>query len=187
MSPLQTRFDSTAISNTSGSIDGNMHSAASSSFDPWNENVDGDSLAQSRRRRSAAMQVDGASPAKPKRTPGRRPKSKSVQPGSARAVYLEKNRKAASKCRTKQKVQQEELVETAREYERKNKALKTEVEFLKADMRELMDMVGKHSGCADKRLLTYVQYEADRLVAGDKNSLVAQLLAPKEGASPAKA
>ncbi|KAF2245347.1 hypothetical protein BU26DRAFT_382890, partial [Trematosphaeria pertusa] len=98
--------------------------------------------------------------------PGRRRKSENVEPGSARAVYLEKNRKAASKCRNKQKKQQEELIETARDVERKNRALKAEVEVLKDGMRELMELVGRHTNCPDSRLSTYVQREADRLAAG---------------------
>ncbi|KAF2028369.1 hypothetical protein EK21DRAFT_49002, partial [Setomelanomma holmii] len=86
--------------------------------------------------------------------------------GSARAVYLEKNRKAASKCRSKQKRQQEDLVEEARDVERRNRALKAEVELLKGGMRELMDIVGQHTHCSDSRLKLYVQREADRLATG---------------------
>lgn len=62
-------------------------------------------------------------------------------------------------------MQQQELVETAREMERKNKQLKAEVEFLKSDMRDLMMIVGRHSDCPDGRLKTYVQREADRLIS----------------------
>ncbi|KAF2676895.1 hypothetical protein K458DRAFT_424381 [Lentithecium fluviatile CBS 122367] len=186
ISPLQTRFDSKSLSNGSGSTDSNIHSASSSPFDPWNENVDEDIVALRRRRQSTTNHGDGASPPTPRRTMGRRRKSENVEPGSARAVYLEKNRKAASKCRTKQKMQQEELIETAREFERKNKALKAEVEFLKADMRDLMELVGQHTACPDKRLQTYVQHEADRLVARDKHNMVAQLLSPANSASPEK-
>ncbi|KAF2258193.1 hypothetical protein CC78DRAFT_423505, partial [Lojkania enalia] len=75
---------------------------------------------------------------------------------SARAIYLEKNRKAASKCRSKQKKQQEQLVETARVVERQNKMLKAEVELLRGDMRELMQLVGQHSHCPDARLRNYL-------------------------------
>ncbi|KAJ4377020.1 hypothetical protein N0V86_006459 [Didymella sp. IMI 355093] len=99
--------------------------------------------------------------------PGRRRGSEYAEPGSARAIYLEKNRKAASKCRSKQKRQQEELVEAAREVERRNKILKAEVEILKSGMRDLMELVGQHSGCPDARLKLYVQREADRLATGN--------------------
>lgn len=97
---------------------------------------------------------------------GRRRGSEYAEPGSARAVYLEKNRKAASKCRTKQKRQQEDLIETAREVERRNRILKAEVEILKSGMRDLMEVVGQHSNCPDARLKLYVQREADRLATG---------------------
>ncbi|KAH7084505.1 hypothetical protein FB567DRAFT_84178 [Paraphoma chrysanthemicola] len=97
---------------------------------------------------------------------GRRRRSEFAVIGSARAIYLEKNRKAASKCRSKQKRQQENLVEEARGVERKNQALKVEVEMLKSGMRELMDIVGQHTHCSDSRLKLYVQREADRLATG---------------------
>ena len=88
-----------------------------------------------------------------------------AEPGSARAIYLEKNRKAASKCRSKQKRRQEELVETARDVERKNEMLKAEVEMLKRRMWYLMELVGQHTDCTDARLDRYLQREADRLAA----------------------
>lgn len=92
-------------------------------------------------------------------------RSSYAEPGSARAVYLEKNRHAARKCRTKQKKQQEVLVEAARDMERKNRELKAEVEFLRGDMRELMGIIFQHGSCPDQRLSRYVQREADRLGA----------------------
>ncbi|KAF1912908.1 hypothetical protein BDU57DRAFT_532046 [Ampelomyces quisqualis] len=97
----------------------------------------------------------------------RRRKLENAEPGSARARYLEKNRTAASKCRSKQKRQQEDLVEQAREQGLKNKILKAEVEMLKGGIRELKDYVGQHSNCADARLRLYIQREADRLATGD--------------------
>lgn len=116
------------------------------------------------------MDYEDSSPTTTTRTTsssgGRRRQPEYVEPGSARAIYLEKNRKAASKCRSKQKMQQEDLVETARMVERKNKALKAEVELLKSNMEDLMNIVGQHTHCADGRLGSYVQREADRLASG---------------------
>jgi cyclic AMP-dependent transcription factor ATF-2 len=114
---------------------------------------------------SKQMNLDG-SMATMKSNIGRRRRTESVVTGSARAVYLEKNRKAASKCRSKQKRQQEELVQIAREVERRNRLLKAEVEMLRGGMRELMDIVSQHSDCPDNRLKLYVQREADRLANG---------------------
>ncbi|KAL5114878.1 hypothetical protein ACEQ8H_007256 [Pleosporales sp. CAS-2024a] len=95
---------------------------------------------------------------------GRKRKVQDMEADSAaRYTYLEKNRKAASKCRSKQRRQQEELVEQARDYERKNKCLKAEVALLQEGMRELMQVVGQHCDCPDSRLRRYVQLEADRL------------------------
>jgi hypothetical protein len=158
-----------------------MNSASPSSFGPGVEDAD---ETRRWRRRSGDTHFDDTPPATKGRVRGRRRASENVEPGSARAVYLEKNRKAASKCRTKQKVQQDHLVETAREFERLNKQLKAEAEFLKSDVRELMDIVGAHAGCPDKRLYAYVQHEANRLAAIDKDCTVAQLLSSAKFASP---
>jgi cyclic AMP-dependent transcription factor ATF-2 len=186
-SPLQTRFDSACLTNTNSSVDSYTNSAASSSFDSWGEEVGKDSLARKRRHHNATTQAEDASAIAPRRKMGRRPKDGNAEPGSERAIYLEKNRKAASKCRNKQKVQQDELVETARNFERKNKALKLEVQLLEADMRCLMEIVGTHRACSDQRLQTYVQHEADRLAASDKHSRVARLLLPKDGTGSERA
>ncbi|KAF1937354.1 hypothetical protein EJ02DRAFT_469759 [Clathrospora elynae] len=96
---------------------------------------------------------------------GRRRRSEYAEPGSARAIYLEKNRKAASKCRSKQKMEQEALVEKAREADRRNRLLKQEVELLQGELRNLKELVGQHSDCADNRLQQWVQGEADRLAS----------------------
>jgi len=167
VSPLQAGFGASFHSSPSFSNDA-LHSAASSTFG----SISGHSTeAPSNKRRRDSTWTDVSStggdnpPSPPKRPTGGRRKSEHVEPGSARAIYLEKNRKTASKCRGKQRMQQQELVETARDMERRNKQLKAEVEFLKSDMRDLMAIVGRHSDCPDGRLRTYVQREADRLVS----------------------
>jgi hypothetical protein len=104
------------------------------------------------------------------RSAGRKCKTDSSTPSSARALYLEKNRKAASKCRNKQKREQEDLVEEARKSEFKNRLLKAEVEMLRSDLNGLMDIVGLHAHCLDSRLTLYVQREADRLATGNMTS-----------------
>jgi cyclic AMP-dependent transcription factor ATF-2 len=104
------------------------------------------------------------------RSAGRKRKLETAEDGTPRAIYLEKNRKAASKCRSKQKQQQEDLVEEARIHERRNKMLKAEVEMLRNDLRCMMDIIGQHTNCSDSRLLRYVQREADRLAAGQNSS-----------------
>ena len=95
-------------------------------------------------------------------------KSELHDPDSRRAKYLEKNRLAASKCRNKQKKRVEELMETAKEAESKNKVLKAEIASLKADMLSLIEDIAKHSTCQDERLRRYVEREADRLVGYGK-------------------
>ena len=132
------------------------------------------------KRRCDSLQsaIESQSPPMSQAQVGRRRGSEYAEPGSARAVYLEKNRKAASKCRSKQKRQQEELVETARDVERRNKILKAEVEMLKSGMRDLMELVGQHTNCPDARLKLYVQREADRLAVGNqRNALPSPLSA----------
>ncbi|OAL02980.1 hypothetical protein IQ06DRAFT_292227 [Phaeosphaeriaceae sp. SRC1lsM3a] len=89
-----------------------------------------------------------------------------AEPGSERAMYLEKNRKAASKCRNKQKKQQDDLVEQAREVQLRNKCLKAEVDVLQHGLRVFMELAGYHQNCPDSRLSVYLQREADRLATG---------------------
>lgn len=167
ISPVHTRFDMTSVSPTLHdplSFNGQMQPQDTSGF--MNFTTDSQTIMGKRRYDSPQRQFEGSSPSTSHSPGGRRRRSENAEPGSARAIYLEKNRKAASKCRSKQKMQQEDLVETAREVERKNRALKAEVEMLKGGMRELMDIVSQHNDCADGRLRTYVQREADRLASG---------------------
>jgi len=125
--------------------------------------------------RHAAEGMHGSSPenryhsASPARVPsvgGRRRRSENVEPGSTRAIYLEKNRKAASKCRSKQKMQQEGLVQTAHDFKVRNDYLKNQVKKLKKEMSDLMEEVSPHNDCEDGRLREYIQRKADRLASG---------------------
>ena len=115
---------------------------------------------------------------------GRRRGSKYVEPGSTRAIYLEKNRKAANKCRSKQKQQQDELVETARDVERHNKILKAETEILKSGMRDLMEAVSKHKECPDARLKLYLQCKADWLVCQSGQDTLLTPCSERSSSSP---
>jgi hypothetical protein len=115
---------------------------------------------------SLQSKLESHSPTTPQKQVGRRRGYEYVAPGSVRAVYLEKNRNAASKRRSKQKRQQKELVETARAVQVRNNMLKIEVETLKGSMCELLELVGQHLDCPDAGLRVYVQREADKLVAG---------------------
>lgn len=167
VSPMDTRFNvdhASPGSDAKLSFDGQMYHT-----DPSNHAVfvnETDPLSTKRRCDSLQSNFESHSPIMPQTQVGRRRGSEYAEPGSARAIYLEKNRKAASKCRSKQKRQQEELVEAAREAERRNKILKAEVEILRGGMRDLMELVGQHSDCPDARLKLYVQREADRLATG---------------------
>ncbi|KAF2127511.1 hypothetical protein P153DRAFT_387254 [Dothidotthia symphoricarpi CBS 119687] len=173
MTPLVTHFDQPDASpdpNGNFSFDEQSHSTESHNFVHLPTGHDQPPLKQ--RRRSVQTSQEALSPTESLSSAGRRRKSEYAEPGSARAIYLEKNRKAASKCRNKQKRQQDDLVEMARDVERRNRFLKAEVELLRAGMRELMEVVGKHNECPDSRLRSYVQREANRLVAGNQRTAV---------------
>lgn len=114
---------------------------------------------------STMEQTHASSPKKPSKV-GRKRKMEDAEPGSERATYLEKNRQAASKCRNKQKRQQEDLVEQAREVQTRNKCLKAEVNLLRHELRVYMGYAGHHHQCPDNRLAVYLQREADRLASG---------------------
>ncbi|KAH6613172.1 hypothetical protein C7974DRAFT_380889 [Boeremia exigua] len=165
--PLDTCFDadqSSLSSNSNYSIDGQAHYVSISNPATFI----GKSNSSSPNRRYDSLQSNFAahSPTMPQAQVGRRRCSESAELGSARAVYLEKNRKAASKCRSKQKRQQEELVETARDMGRRNKILKVEVEKLNSEMQDLMQLLGQHAQCSDARLKRYLQRKADRIATG---------------------
>lgn len=165
ISPEQMRFDpeeSSPVSYTSSTLDP-RHSMSTNST-----HFASSSQQSSLTRGSISSQTshDSQSPPTKQHSVRRRRKIELVDPGSARATYLEKNRSAASKCRGKQKRQQEELVEQARDFERQNKCLKAEVAMLQDGVRELMEIVGQHNDCPDTRLKRYVQREADRLATG---------------------
>jgi cyclic AMP-dependent transcription factor ATF-2 len=93
---------------------------------------------------------------------GRR-RSEYVEPGSARAIYLEKNRKAAAKCRSKQKMEQDALVEESRRAERLNRHLRAEEAMVRAEVHHLREQLAQHVNCPDQRIAQYLQQEADRL------------------------
>ncbi|KAF1838891.1 hypothetical protein BDW02DRAFT_575917 [Decorospora gaudefroyi] len=122
-------------------------------------------ISPKRRRDSLYPKQEEASSERTQASAGRRRQSEYAAPGSARAIYLEKNRKAASKCRSKQKMEQEVLVERAREEERRNRLLKAEVELLQAELRNIKEVVGQHANCPDSRMTRYMQGEADRLAS----------------------
>jgi hypothetical protein len=170
---LDPRFDVDYSSPSSGSkfsFDSHVHRVSSSSFTTFTD----DTGLRSPKRHCDSLQSSSKahSPTRSQAQVGRRRGPEYAKPGSARAVYLEKNRKAASKCRSKQKQQQEDLVETARDVGRRNKILKAEVAILKSGMQDLMQLVGQHTKCPDTRLRLYLQREADRLAArGQRNDL----------------
>lgn len=168
MSPSQMAFNNPsldpAISGESARSQAGAGGSGSSSYSSHFTSVGNEH--QPKRRSIASVSVESDSASSPSlSTRGRR--SSCVEPGSARAIYLEKNRHAARKCRTKQKRHQEDLVEAARDMERKNKQLKAEVDFLKSDMRDLMGLIFQHGSCPDQRLSRYVQREANRLGQND--------------------
>ncbi|KAH7385502.1 hypothetical protein DE146DRAFT_208949 [Phaeosphaeria sp. MPI-PUGE-AT-0046c] len=122
-------------------------------------------IENTRHTENSPEQTRKSSTKKPSKV-GRKRKMEDAEPGSERAIYLEKNRKAASKCRGKQRKQQEDLVERARGIQQRNKCLKAEVAMLQHGLRVLMEIAGHHHDCPDSRLAIYLQRGADRLAAG---------------------
>lgn len=183
LTPIQTHMDcaNTAydpcVDSATFSADVHRYSTASMGSSEWSDVVPREGSIDHNRHDSSRSHVDSPQ----HMMTARRQSCEKPEPGSARAIYLEKNRQAASKCRTKQKRQQEDLVEAAREVERKNKVLKSEIELLKSDLRDLMNLVGEHHECPDGRLRRYVQLEADRLAAQGDRSPIAELFSSKGG------
>jgi hypothetical protein len=115
-------------------------------------------------------------PATPQAQMRRKRCLRSAEPATARATYLERNRKAAKKCRSKQRRQQEELVETARAMERQNKALKAEVESLQVRVLGLMQLIGQHADCLLTCLKINPRLQEPRLAPGNQREALPSLL-----------
>ena len=185
ISPMDTRFDVDHASPGSDirmSLEGQMHQTAPSNYATFVNKTD--PLSTKSRCDSLQSNSESYSPTTPQTQLGRRRRSEYAEPGSARAIYLEKNRKAARKCRSKQKRQQEELVETAREVKRQNKILKAEVEILRNSMRDLMELVGQHSDCPDACLKLYLRCKADWLATGGARNTLPSPLSSSSHPSP---
>jgi hypothetical protein len=183
ISPLNTHFhveQVSPLSDTKSSIGSQRFTFAPSDYSPFTNDADSSSS-----NHHCDSLHSNTKPHFSQAKAGRRRGSKYVEPGSTRAIYLEKNRKAANKCRSKQKQQQDELVETARDVERRNKILKAETEILKSGMRDLMEVVSKHTECPDARLKLYLQREADRLVCQSGQSTLLTPCSKRSSSSPA--
>lgn len=96
---------------------------------------------------------------------GRKRTTEHVEPGSARAISLKKNREAASKCRRKQKAEQEALAEKSRDSEAANRLLRAEKQMLQNEVQQLKALLGQHVNCPDQRIARYLQMQADRLAS----------------------
>ncbi|KAF2204341.1 hypothetical protein GQ43DRAFT_469139 [Delitschia confertaspora ATCC 74209] len=101
---------------------------------------------------------------------------------AVRARYLEKNRLAASRCRTKQKQKIEELVQTSKQHERRNLCLKAEEEGLRGERSFLLELAQQHVDCGCDRIHNYMQRIADDL--GNQGSSGARENPPGQSENP---
>jgi cell division protein FtsB len=83
---------------------------------------------------------------------------------SARQLHLEKNRKAAAKCRERSKQHTVELVAQASDLSSKNKALKAEETELRKQILELKNEVLRHAGCGSWAIDEYVSQCAGEIL-----------------------
>lgn len=165
ISPSQSHFDT---SNSASPVSFSVPSRQDSLYPKEGSSLypqDDETLSRRPSITTTTTTTTTATPTTTTTTGRRRRNSEYVEPGSARAIYLEKNRRAASKCRSKQKHEQEQLVERSRQYERKNRMLKAEVDMLQAEVRALKDLLGQHAHCPDQRIAQYLQMEASRLAS----------------------
>jgi hypothetical protein len=164
---LQTQHDvEQTMNGLNGSLYSSEHEKANYSSQLTPSSITQESSPTETRRKSLHKMPQADQARTRNNKTGRRRSSECVEPGSARSIYLDKNRKAASKCRGKQKKEQEELVETARSVELRNRMLKLEVNMLRSSMQELMDSVAEHVDCPNSRLETYLQRGANRIAYG---------------------
>jgi hypothetical protein len=183
ISPSNTHFhveQISPLSDTKSSIGSQRFTFAPSYYLPYTNDAD----SSSSNHRCDSLHSDTKSHF-PKAKAGRRRGSKYVEPGSTRAVYLEKNRKAARKCRSKQKRQQDELAETARDVKRRNKILKAKTEILESEMRNLMEVFSQHTECPDARLKLYLHRKVDSLVCQSGQDTLLTPCSRRSSSSPA--
>ncbi|RAR06581.1 cyclic amp-dependent transcription factor atf-2 isoform x1 [Stemphylium lycopersici] len=191
---VQSTFDSDTIINTSQSPPAIINPAALSNpmFTPMNSaarvhdpaatispsqthfdtNVSPSAISESEQSRRDSMYSREEDSkwriSRPQPIKGRKRTTEHIEPGSARAIYLEKNRKAASKCRKKQKAEQEALAEKSRDCDATNRLLRAEKQMLQNEVQELKALLGQHVDCPDQRIARWLQMEADRLASSPR-------------------
>ena len=79
-----------------------------------------------------------------------------------RAVQMEKNRKAAERCRKKKKAFIEDLQSRAKQEEEKRTMLKAQVEHLERVVLSLKEEMVNHNACEDGRIRGYLLSHVDR-------------------------
>ncbi|KIW08429.1 uncharacterized protein PV09_01332 [Verruconis gallopava] len=99
-------------------------------------------------------------PARTERAQRRR--RKNLDPKQRHADKLEKNRKAAERCRQKQRSYVSTLQERAREEEIKRARLIAQVSQLRDDILSLKESMVSHSGCNDERIQQYLLSELQK-------------------------
>jgi hypothetical protein len=111
-----------------------------------------------------ADEIDGyQSPELQKKTgKSQRRRRKNTDPKQRHAEKLEKNRKAAERCRQKQRAFVSNLQERAREEELKRARLIAQVNQLRDSILSLKESMVSHSGCNDERIKQYLLSELSR-------------------------
>lgn len=89
-----------------------------------------------------------------------------------RAVQMEKNRKAAERCRKKKKAFIEDLQSRAKQEEEKRTMLKAQVEHLEKVILSLKEEMVNHNACEDGRIRSYLLSHLQRQMKNGGASVV---------------
>jgi hypothetical protein len=86
-----------------------------------------------------------------------------------RSKFLERNRKAASKCREKKKQWMQDLEDAKPDLEKRHRILQDGFSALVKEVSQLKNQLMLHSGCHDANIDKWIEREARRFVHGSNN------------------
>jgi hypothetical protein len=121
-------------------------------------------VAKSARLTRGARQARTAKVTRPMRV-----QSEELEPDDPkRSKFLERNRKAASKCREKKKQWMQDLEDARADLEKRHRLLQADFSALVEEVSQLKNQLMVHSGCHDANIDKWIEREARRFVHGSK-------------------
>ncbi|RDW88641.1 hypothetical protein BP6252_00673 [Coleophoma cylindrospora] len=137
--------------------------------DDSSRNIDGPTNNSRKRERSTEQDEksgqEAASPPPVKKRRNRKPKKQPSEEEARlkREKFLERNRIAASKCRTKKKESTNELEDRLREYQAERKRMEYVLNELMCEIDKYKEMLQSHAGCGNRAIDTWLTASAEAI------------------------